>query len=528
MNRTLKLLAVLAVFAFCLQTFSDNKADVDLWGNVGFVKSLPWQDGFHHANTFSFTEPSHAWTNHEWLSEYILHHTHARLGNVGLLGLKIVLGLAVVFLLNMSMRSDCPGSEIRFLFLLLVISTMGYGFSTRPHLFTYVLYSLFLLLLKRKGSDPIVLCVLMPVLAVVWTNLHGAFFVGALLLVVFTVAAGIPGADAPSGGKGLPPSKPGASEIGGRHSHGASRRQAFAWPALGLVLFLAASLVNPYGAKLWEFIGRTGQVARPYLSEWAPFHPLRDLGDHHDFVILAVMTITGVVLARVRRQPVWLALLVLSLAAAILMRRNIPLFAITAAFVAPRYLHAVAGADLARLASRVPRVLLVLALAAFIAASAHSAATFNKTDPLEIEVPEERFPVDAIDYMQRNGISGNALVFFDWAEYCIWKLYPDCRVFLDGRFLSAYGSKTVTDYFGFLYLSEGWEKALDEYPTDIVLVHSGNPVCGPMLRREGWTLVFKTEIAALFLKNSEHEEFLDRLAAGETQPPAEELSAYFP
>ncbi len=34
-------LAVGAVVCFALQVFSDNKADVDLWGNVGFVRALP-------------------------------------------------------------------------------------------------------------------------------------------------------------------------------------------------------------------------------------------------------------------------------------------------------------------------------------------------------------------------------------------------------------------------------------------------------------------------------------------------------
>ena len=34
-------LAVAAVVCFALQVFSDNKADVDLWGNVGFVQAFP-------------------------------------------------------------------------------------------------------------------------------------------------------------------------------------------------------------------------------------------------------------------------------------------------------------------------------------------------------------------------------------------------------------------------------------------------------------------------------------------------------
>ena len=35
MHRLINVLAVLAILVFCIQAFSDNKADVDLWGNVG-------------------------------------------------------------------------------------------------------------------------------------------------------------------------------------------------------------------------------------------------------------------------------------------------------------------------------------------------------------------------------------------------------------------------------------------------------------------------------------------------------------
>jgi hypothetical protein len=35
MDRIIKILGVLAVILFCLQVFSDNKAELDLWGNVG-------------------------------------------------------------------------------------------------------------------------------------------------------------------------------------------------------------------------------------------------------------------------------------------------------------------------------------------------------------------------------------------------------------------------------------------------------------------------------------------------------------
>ena len=99
MDKLVRILAIVAVASFCIRTFSDNKADVDLWGNVGFVKALPWQDGFHYTNAFSFTEPGNRWVNHEWLSEYVFHVVYKYAGNTGLLVLNMLLGLAVILLI---------------------------------------------------------------------------------------------------------------------------------------------------------------------------------------------------------------------------------------------------------------------------------------------------------------------------------------------------------------------------------------------------------------------------------------------
>ncbi len=151
--RPAALLPAAAVLAFALQLFSDNKADVDLWGNVGFVTAMPWQEGFHRENTFSFTEPGHPWVNHEWLAEYILHHTHRLAGNPGLLLLKIALGLATLALMQAALARHGTSPPVRLFLLLLLISTMGYGFSTRPHLFTYLLLAVFLTLLERPAPS---------------------------------------------------------------------------------------------------------------------------------------------------------------------------------------------------------------------------------------------------------------------------------------------------------------------------------------------------------------------------------------
>lgn len=527
-NRIIRVLAVAAVIVFCVQSFSDNKADVDLWGNIGFVKVPAWSPAFHYDNTFSFTDSDHSWINHEWGAEYILHSIHDVFGNGGLLAFKVLMGLCVMFVIGMAVRKDCSSPIIRFFYLLLTISTMSYGFSTRPHHFTYLLYAIFLLLLKNWPRTRWLLLAAAPVLGVVWANLHGAFFIGALLLGVYIT---------------LETAKtPHVNDTTPRHI-----------PELGIALamFIAASLINPYGSRLWGFIIDSAGIQRPYLSEWAPFNKLEYLAIHPDFVALAVISFGAVLFSRCHKDFTWIGILATSFVSAIILRRCIPLFAITAAFVVPEHIEAIAAEPLRKMGAAVSKRVIIGALAFFIILSGWYAVYFGKSNPFEIEVQQDRFPSGIVHFMQENNLSGNALVFFDWAEYSIWQLYLDekntpdpgdkrypaytiyqhhseCRQFLDGRFSDAYSKQTIQDYFNFLYCGPNWENALKDYPTDIVLIHKGNPVYGKMVRRNDWLLVCEDDLAALFLKKGTNADFFERLSSGKVILPRPGVTTYFP
>ena len=484
-TQLLTILTVTAVIVFCLQVFSDNKADVDLWGNVGFVKALPWSGDFHYVNTFSFTQPEHPWVNHEWLAEYVFYRVYSTFGNTGLLALKIMLGLTVVALIYVASRQTLRSGALQALFLLLLVSTMGYGFSTRPHLFTYVFLAALLLLLRQHHARPLMLPAIMPILGILWANFHGAFFIGAIVLALYATTSLVMTAVKGSLRRNLRPVM-----------------LTFA----ALALFLAATLVNPYGPHLWEFVFQSGATMRPYLSEWAMFNPIRDFGTHPDFVVLVIITVCVLVFSRRHSDPCGIVILSATLASAFFMRRNIPLFAIVAGSVLPAFLEDAAGVRFSRIITLVRPALLNIVLLALIPFSLYSCTAFNKSSPLQIEIPAGKYPLEIIRFMQRNAVSGNALVFFDWAELAIWKLYPQCRVFLDGRFLSAYSEDTIRDYFQFLYGAPEWDRAIDAYPTDIVLVHAGNPVVPLIARRPDWRLAFAAGPARLYLKYGKHTQ----------------------
>jgi hypothetical protein len=296
-----------------------------------------------------------------------------------------------------------------------------------------------------------------------------------------------------------------------------------------LLLFVGLTFVNPYGARLWNFIFESAAKPRPYLSEWAPFDPQSHFATHIDFVVLALISLLAILFSRKKKELPEVGILLVSFIAACWLRRNIPLFAITAAFVIPSYADDLAGQSLERMAARIPKAVLAAILALVIMTSAGFTLRFDKSRPLQIEIPQNRFPSEIIRFMGASDIRGNALIFFDWAEYSIWKL-PHCRVFLDGRFNDAYDEHIIDDYFNFLYLGPHWENALLNYPVNIMLLHRGNPVFKRMMQNDDWQVVCTNGIAGLFLKKSEHQDLIARLQTGEIRPPSTEAEreVFFP
>jgi hypothetical protein len=160
---------------------------------------------------------------------------------------------------------------------------MGYGFSTRPHLFTYLLYVIFLTVLWRYNQTSSKYIYLLPPAAFLWVNLHGAFFIGSILLAIFL-----------------------ACEIGAC----ADRRRRGRILTLTSVtfLFMAATFTNPYGWRIWQFIFYSASIPRPFLSEWAPFAKAGYIGEHIDFVVLCAISFTAIISSRKRPAAAGLVL----------------------------------------------------------------------------------------------------------------------------------------------------------------------------------------------------------------------------
>lgn len=274
---------------------------------------------------FSYTKAGEAWYAWEWLADVVLALAHQRFGLAGPVYLGILLlGLTAVLLFRLC-RRHTNNDLIAIGVTSIAMAASSIHWLARPHLFTFLFLAVSLHWIDRSYTNRRILW-LFPPLVVLWTNLHGAFFVSIILLG--TVGVGLAARELVRAGSG-----------GWRGAWQESRTYFEVAMACGV-----ASLVNPYGWQLHRHIVE-------YLTEKYHFDHIiefQTLSFHAPVAMFfEILVVTGLLAAgwSVTRKRFADALLVLSwLHLALVAGRNIPIYVFFAAPVVTRFLTEAIGA----------------------------------------------------------------------------------------------------------------------------------------------------------------------------------------
>jgi hypothetical protein len=97
--------------------------------------------------------------------------------------------------------------------------------------------------------------------------------------------------------------------------------------------------------------------------------------------------------------------------------------------------------------------------------------------------------------------SGRLFAYYDWGGYAIWKLYPEYRVFVDGR-ADLYGDDLLRQALKTaLNLRSGWREVLDDWQIEVVLVPPSCALAQALLLDPGWRAVFSDPKADIFVRS---------------------------
>lgn len=436
-------------------------ADPDLWGHT-LYGIRAWKLGVlvEPTDPFSYTAPHAVWVNHEWLTELQLGLIYTRWGNTGLWMWRNLLVLVVFLCAAAELRRQSANLAAATVLLLYGAECLSqFVVFVRPQVPTFALFTLFLLILKRHSADPSRREVwLLPPLMSIWVNLHGGFLAG---VGVVGVAAALDVIDL------------------------VWHRRCWNFRSLTLaivgLLTLGATLVNPYGyhlhGMLWDHL-----ATEQFVVEWQPLWAARQAPTYYVPLVLL-----GLSLPFSRRWSLFDGIILLVIGSqAISHIRHVALLAAACLIILPGPL----SDSLPRIFSHLTTVLQQPGRAALRILGVLAAAGIlivlqirgtvdmwrQGMEPWEVGVesrsPVPGMPVRAVTFLKREGLSGNLITDYGWAQFLFWHA-PEFKVAFDGRYRTVYSAELEAEFLSFQRSGRVQPRQtpmLDKYPTEFALL----------------------------------------------------------
>ena len=504
----LSLGAVVLAIGFMAKVLAPHFEDPDFYWHIKTGEYLLSTWPLPRSDVFTYTHAGNPWVLSEWLAQIVLYLAFATTGYFGTAVLVAALCAICGWItyLNCRKQLDNPVNAIivaTFCCLILVTAT------PRPHLFTFVFFAAILfVLLEFKYFRRDRLLALLPPILLLWSNTHGGYFMGLVLIFLFA-----------------------ASEWAkyGFQSTGALEAARLKKLSLWAAAALAITLVNPQHIHLWWYpikaIMLSGDTQT--INEWQSpsFHMPLTQG------FLALVLFFFAVQAWAKRRPDLTEIVVplVFIASAFVSIRNMPLAALALApFLAMNLSRACfrtqvtssgqadacdRGASLAfgsvskkplsdNQAQRFNWVLLIVA--GLLLALTYPAQKIKQEAAVATYMP-----VGAADFLVANHIRGRMFNAYEYGGYLIFRLYPTQRVFIYGW------TDIYTDGFVQILndIQQGrpkWKMLFDRYDIDYVVCAS-NAALRQLLLQEGrFRLVFDDGNHSVLLKNV--DKFKDVIA----------------
>jgi hypothetical protein len=507
MSRALTGAALLAAFGvllagLALTPISNN----DVWLHLKTGSLILERGAVPRAEEYTFTQEGAPLVDHEWLAQLLFAAVHAWAGVAGLQALKLLLAAAAAALVHAACTGAAAGAAgvegggrggpVGLAVAALVTAAscllMGTHLFIRPHLFTFVLAAGFARLLPvvdgRGGAAALRAAAALVLLEAAWANLHGGFVVGILLAALHAAGRAAEERRAP--------------------------RSALLVPALA-----AAALVNPYGAGVYELVGRFAEPAfREHVTEWRSPFAAPFAGSPLFWVYLLWLTgaalAAGAALRRGGRAAALTAAALGLLSAT--SRRHVSLMAVVTAPILAGEAARLFGRSSRKAgaaASFVP-VAAVLALGALV---------------WSVGLPWERgafrrpgggvagnVPVEALEVMVREKIEGRVYATMAFGAYVTFRGWPALRTFLDSR-LEVFGGEMIREYERAGNDPAAFDALRRRVPFDLALLSWRiEPSAGPveaLARDPDWALIYFDDLALLYARRAPgREDLLDRRA----------------
>jgi hypothetical protein len=359
---------------------------------------------------------------------------------------------------------------------------------------------------------------LLPPLMALWVNVHGGFLLGFVLLAIYWCGAVWDWLQL----------KEDRFDDALQKIQLGRRIRTLTW--IGF-LTAAATLVNPYGFKLHVHIYR-------YLSN-------RFLMDHIDefqspnfhyvaqkcFAVLLLLTLVAMAArGRAAKEPAAKRrdigathglILLFAVYSGLYASRNIPLSSLLIILVigpwlsdamqrlaetqsATRWRTLLSLRFLQRMEAielRLRGHLWPVAAAVLACWVAAHGGTLGTKPLMDAHFDAKRFPVAAVDYLEKHDAQGPLVSPDYWGGYLIYRLYPRVRMVVDDRH-DFYGEQFLKSYLKMVHVEPGWQDFLQQHQAESVVVPRNSALANILAETSGWQSIYSDDVASVFVRTT--------------------------
>jgi hypothetical protein len=117
------------------------------------------------------------------------------------------------------------------------------------------------------------------------------------------------------------------------------------------------------------------------------------------------------------------------------------------------------------------------------------------------------YPVGSLEFIKQNNIGGNLATTFGWGSYAFWKLYPQCKVLIDGRYEEVYSDDLYDSAMQFSENKGDVREILNKYKTDILILSKRKYAPSDLLYFTDWKPVYEDLSSVLLLPKDKIKDF---------------------
>lgn len=484
--------ATLLIWCFALAY--PMQPDYDIWARLIAGKSV-FENGIILKNDFLSYTPTHSWYDHEWLSGTVFYYLTTIADKFHKTTIEMLSAFkSILTFLIFALAAICtavrkpkysPPYQILYFTFAAFAANVVFASTIRCHMFTFLFFTLWILVLElyrkyKKNS----LLIILPITMILWANMHGGCISGLGLLLIYAAGEFL-------------------------------NKKDFRPYLITLFVSFLVLFINPYGIDYVKFLFAAGTMNRNLISEWnSPFCMLKQTYKFTVFFLfMGIIALLEPLVIKInirKTDKTKIILLTLTALIAVLYTKLLPFFVITASIFMFDDVYRILG-KISCLTNFINhKNLVIYALILLI-----SLTVIDTNDKHRYGfINHAMYPYKAVQFIKENALVGNLFTEFSYGSYCIYKLYPQNKIFMDGRYEEVYNPSLLNVMKNFIKQEgENPNAVLTDYPTDIVLLYNppeefikniknknNRQKVFETLKKLNWRKVYKDEFFEIYIR----------------------------